>query len=231
MTNSCSDIASRLLQLKERINEIALAADRNPKEITLVAVSKNRSPKEILEAYEGGCRHFGENRVLDALDKISVTLPGVFWHFIGMLQTKKINKVLGKFALVHSIDDPQLAETIALRGKSGGHVTPVLLQVNVSGEASKQGLSPEEWIRSFERVVLLPGIEIQGLMTMAPLTDDEGVIRKAFAGLRELRDTLQQMAGENISLCHLSMGMSNDYHHAIAEGATILRIGSAIFGK
>lgn len=184
----------------------------------LIVVSKNQPISKILEVYQQGCRDFGENRIHEALKKIEIAPSGINWHLIGTLQKNKVNKTLGKFSLIHSVDSFELAEKLS----KGSHQS-ILLQVNTSGELSKHGLSIEEWRPYLDSLFSLPNISIQGLMTMAPLTKDTHVIRQTFCKLRQF--------GEELKLPHLSMGMSHDYELALEEGATIIRIGTAIFKR
>jgi hypothetical protein len=182
-------------------------------EATLVVVTKNHSIDEIMQVYNEGCRDFGENRLQEALPKIEALPKDIRWHFIGSLQRNKVNKVVENFSFIHSIDSLPLAEKIAATGKK----IPCFLEVNTSGETSKHGFTIEEC----EKLPKMEGIEIVGLMTMAPLTDDKRVIRSCFSKLRLLK--------EKLGLKFLSMGMSHDWRIALEEGATHLRIGSAIF--
>lgn len=192
-----------------------------PKNVQVVAVSKYRSLDQIQALYEAGCRDFGENRVNEALEK-SPNLPSdIKWHFIGSLQKNKVNKVIGRFHLIHSVDTFELAEKISKASQEANLITSILLQVNTSGEISKQGLSIEEWRHLYNKTSQLEGINIKGLMTMAPLTQDEDVIRNTFRQLKQFSDELK--------LPIVSMGMSQDYKIAIQEGATLLRIGTALF--
>lgn len=195
----------------------------------LIAVSKYSSPEEILEAYRQGCRTFGENRVQDLLEKIPVLPADIQWHFIGTLQKNKVRKVVGKVALIHSVDHPALAEKISEVSRELSVKSAILLQANCSGELSKHGLTPHEWLQALDQVVQLPGIEICGVMTMAPLTDDQEAIVQTFQMLKMFFEELRSSYAALHSLKHLSMGMSHDFPLAIQEGATLLRIGSAIF--
>jgi len=215
---------TRYLEIVAKIHDKAKECGRNPDEITLVAVSKNHNLQEVFDLYDAGCRHFGENRVQEALHKIAGAPPDTLWHFIGTLQKNKIGKVLESFWRIHSVDRPELARAISRRTEKQ---VPVLLQVNTSGEESKHGLSVENWREASGEIFQLPNLNIQGLMTMAPLTDDDEVIRRCFSALREFRDELEQKTGKKLP--HLSMGMSRDYLIAVEEGATFIRIGSAIF--
>ncbi len=213
------------MSIEKNLKEIA-----NPN-VLLVAVSKGRSLEEIQEAYEGGCRDFGENRIQEALEKIETAPDDIRWHFIGKLQKNKVKKAIGHFALIHSIDTIELARMVSRASEERGVVTNVLLEANTSGEASKSGYTPKEWERLFSEVLALKGIAVRGLMTMAPLAEDETVIRRCFSKLKELQGSLQTLAGDLADLSTLSMGMSRDYQIAIQEGATLIRIGTAIFNE
>jgi hypothetical protein len=197
-------------------------------DVTLVAVTKGHSIDEILPLYDAGCRNFGENRIQDALQKINETPKDILWHHIGTLQKNKVRKAIENFMLIHGVDSFELAEKISECSLELEKVTPILLQVNTSGEITKHGFSEESLRACFEKLVLLPGIKIDGLMTMAPLIDDENIIRSCFSRLRLLKERLNnEFFG--ISMKTLSMGMSHDYKFAIEEGATMLRVGSALF--
>ncbi len=217
-------------KIKQHIASTALECGRNPKEITLVAVSKQFSWGHISSAYNAGCREFGENKVQEALEKMSEAPDDIHWHLIGTLQKNKVRKVIGKFALIHSVDSIELAEKISLCSEGQGVKTRILLQVNTSGEATKHGYTIDEWREVFNEVRELSNVSVEGLMTLGPFTRDKGVIRRCFRGLREFRDELCENF-EECELPHLSMGMTNDYPIAIEEGATLVRVGSAIFGE
>jgi PLP dependent protein len=214
-------------KIAANVAELAAGAGRDPGEVHVVAVSKSHPREAVDEVYLAGCRDFGENRMQEALPKMEGSPSDLRWHFIGNLQTKKVPKIIGRFHLIHSVDSPKLARKISDSGEREGVVSNILLEVNTSGEESKHGLSPEKWQAEFEGVIASPGIAVKGLMTMAPLTEDEGIIRGCFSRLREFRDSLQ--SSYSLALPHLSMGMTNDYPIAIEEGATLLRIGTAIF--
>jgi pyridoxal phosphate enzyme (YggS family) len=210
-------------KITQNIIKIAESYGRDPNSITLVAVSKGHSISELIPLYNAGQRIFGESRQQEATAKIESAPDDISWHFIGNLQKNKVRKIIGRFALIHSVDSPELAQKISDCSLELGVVTDILLQVNISGELTKHGLSPENWKRFIEQVKELPSISLKGFMTMAPADSDETYARKCFAGLREFRDSLP------FYLPHLSMGMSHDYPWAIAEGATLVRIGSALF--
>lgn len=221
------NILSGFHSIKKHIEKLAVKFKRDPKEITLLAVSKKRSLEEIQALYEEGCRDFGENRVFESLEKASKMPEDISWHFIGNIQSKKVPKIVGKFHLIHSVDSLKLAKFISMHSLKIGVETNLLLQVNSSGEESKQGFESENLFELFNEMIQIKGIKIKGLMTMAPLTEDKIRIRQTFSKLRELKENLER--DFPIEKMHLSMGMSNDYDIAIEEGATIVRIGSAIF--
>ncbi len=227
-------LATNIATVRAQIAEAAQRAGRRPEEIILVAVSKTKPLELVKMAYELGITHFGENRVQEALSKIAAWNPlDVHWHMVGHLQTNKAKKVIGQFDCIHSIDSLHLAETLNRHVASfspTGQRQPVLLQVNISGETSKEGIEPDMVISLTRQIATLEHLEIQGLMTIAPLVDNMEKVRPVFRSLRELRDRLQNEVPE-CSWQHLSMGMTDDYQVAIEEGATIVRIGRAIFGE
>jgi PLP dependent protein len=228
-------LAANIATVRDRIAEVAQRVGRQPAEITLVAVVKTRPLELVRLAYDLGITHFGENRLQEALPKMAAFHPSdVQWHMIGHVQTNKVGKIVGQFDSIHSIDSLHLAETlnrhVASLNLADHQRQPILLQVNVSGEASKEGFEPDTLISLTRQIAALEHLEIQGLMTLAPLVDDPAKTRPVFRALRELRDKLR----EAVPVCawqHLSMGMTNDYQIAIEEGATIVRIGRAIFGE
>lgn len=222
-------VADRYRHIQDDVISAMEYYGRDPAEVTIVAVSKGYSDDKICEAYQAGCRQFGESRVQEALQKMSTAPKDICWHLVGTLQKNKVLKALGKFALIHSVDTPELAAKISELSLKSSLETAVLLEVNMSGEPTKHGMGQEQWRCCFDYVLSLPAIHVQGLMTMAPLTQDEEIVRRCFVGLRQFRDEMSVKAGLQASLQHLSMGMSNDYRLAIAEGATLLRIGTAIF--
>lgn len=220
-------IRQNLIKVFGQIEEEAKRAGRNIDDIFLVVISKGHTKEKILEAYDAGVRDFGENRVKEALEKITDTPKDIRWHFVGNLQKNKVSKVIGKFALIHSVDTFELAEKISNLSLNAGLVTSILLEANTSGEKAKSGQTPEIWKEKYLKMLDLKGISIQGLMTMAPFTEDESAIRQCFINLRHLRDDLEALG--QFQLPTLSFGMSNDFRIAIQEGATLLRIGSLIF--
>ncbi len=227
-------LAENIASVRRHIAEAAERGGRRPEVITLVAVSKTKPVELIKLAYELGLRDFGENRVQDALPKIAefrhAGVEPVTWHMIGHLQRNKVNKVIGSFDMVQSVDSLQLAQALNTHaGELEVHLK-VLLQVNVSGEASKEGMTPEETPALARQVVALPHLDVQGLMTVAPLVQNAEEVRPVFRALRQLRNDLREQVPQS-TWQHLSMGMTDDYGVAIEEGATIVRIGRAIFGE
>ena len=215
--------------VREKIASAAKKSGRNAEEVELVAVSKTHAPGTVQSVADAGQDTFGESRVQEARAKIPL-LPGrLRWHFIGHLQKNKIRAALPLFELFHSIDSLDLAHQFQRIAEEDGQRPRVLLEVNVAGESSKFGFSPETIPSQMEEILALDRLEVAGLMGMAPLAPEAEHSRVYFRQLRELRDQLQNEAG--IGLPHLSMGMSNDYLVAIEEGATLVRVGSAIFGN
>jgi hypothetical protein len=223
-----STLVENLESVRSRIAAAATRAGRNPADVTLVAISKTHPAEMIREAVEAGQDLFGESRVQEALIKIPA-LPGrLRWHFIGHLQSNKVRKVLPSFELIHGVDTLDLARDIDRIAAEMGRHPRVLLEVNVSGEGSKHGFAPEALERSLDELLALPRVQVEGFMTMAPLAPEAEASRPYFASLRKLRDRLSEQSG--IPLDTLSMGMSADYEVAVEEGATLVRVGSAIFG-
>ncbi len=218
-------------QVAQLVEEKALACGRRPAEITLIAVSKTYSINSLQSVYQKGGRNFGESRIQEALDKIPYLPKDCKWHLIGTLQSNKVVKAISAFQLIHSVDTPLLAQKISLVSQTKGITTSILLQVNTSGEKTKHGLSPNEWERALETINQFPSLKIEGLMTMAPYTDDQESIRACFHQLYQLRESWRKQMKNPIDFQHLSMGMSQDYLIAIEEGATLLRVGTAIFGS
>lgn len=205
----------------------AVNSGRNPSDVSLVVVSKGHSWSEIEPLYDVGQRLFAENRLQEGIAKISEAPQGVEWHFIGPIQKNKARKTLENFALMHSVDSFELAKKLSDCSLESSTISRILLQINVSGEVTKQGMEQDECDAMCDRILSLPSLLVDGLMTMAPLTDNESSIRECFKKLRLLQISLQKRYGVS-TFPHLSMGMSNDYPIAIAEGATLLRIGSAL---
>ncbi len=233
------DLAANLAAVRQRIDSAARAAGRDPAEVRLVAVTKTHPPEVVRAAVRAGLSDFGENRVEEALPKMRALgdEPGGRWHMIGHIQSRKARDVAGAgFALVHSVDSLKLAERLSRLALEAGAALPALVEVNVSGEASKAGFAahdPAGWaalLPALEALAHLPGLRVRGLMTMAPLVAQPEAARPFFARLRDLRAFLAARLGPE-AWPELSMGMSDDFEAAIAEGATLVRIGRAIFGQ
>ena len=220
-------LAANLVRVREHVGTLQVAAGLD-QPVRIVAVTKGHSADAVGAAIEAGVSDVGENRVQEALGKQDGLGPvAATWHLIGHLQTNKAKSVAGRFEWVHSIDSVRVAEALENAGVESGTLK-VLVQVNVAGEAQKSGCDPAEASDIAHAVALLPTLSLRGLMTMAPFTDDESVQRRAFARLRDVRDRIES---EGLALPELSMGMSNDYESAVAEGATMLRLGTALFGE
>ncbi|MDP4625135.1 MAG: YggS family pyridoxal phosphate-dependent enzyme [Akkermansiaceae bacterium] len=221
-----SVIAWQLDEVKGLVRKACFDAGRDPDDVTLVAVSKTFPAKDVEKAMEAGQLVFGESRLQEAEPKIALLPGGLEWHFIGRVQRNKVRKILPLFAYVHAVDSFKLAVYMDGVAKDLGMVPKIFLQVNLAGEDSKGGFTEAEIIASMEEISQLTNLEVIGLMMIPPADDDAG---KWFRGLRELRDALEEKFP--IKLPSLSMGMSGDFAEAISEGATHVRIGSAIFGK
>lgn len=223
-------IAQNLAAVKERINAAARRAGRDPEEVRLVAVSKTVPVERLQEAVAAGQHLFGENYLQEAQPKIAALGSAAHWHFIGHLQTKKARAVVGVFDLIHSVDRLKLAQTLEQVAAAVGRVQDVLIQVNVAGEASKSGTAPEEAAHLLEAIKGLPHLRVLGLMAMPPWFDQPERVRPYFRALRKLRDRLEKLGLSAHGLPQLSMGMTGDFEVAVEEGATLVRVGAAIFG-
>ncbi|MDD5433961.1 MAG: YggS family pyridoxal phosphate-dependent enzyme [Nitrospira sp.] len=224
-------IAERLKDIENRIADAAGRVGRNPEEITLVAVSKGFSIDRIREAIEAGVRIFGENKVQELLPKIEGAGRDISWHFIGHLQSNKAKYITGEVTLIHSIDSLKLCEEVNQVAQKRKIIQDILLEVNVSGEKSKFGISPDEVINNVTAISKLENVVLKGLMTIAPYSENPEESRPHFRKLREIRDEIKQAGICSHDFGGLSMGMSNDFEVGIEEGATIVRVGSAIFGE
>jgi pyridoxal phosphate enzyme (YggS family) len=222
-------LMERFELVRENIYAAAERAGRSPDDVELVAVSKKHPVESVSEAFqEAGQELFGESRVQEALIKIPALPSRLRWHFIGHLQANKVRKALPCFELIHGIDTVDIARDVDRVAAEMGLFPRVLLEVNISGEGSKHGFTPEGLERELEGLLALPRIQVEGFMTMAPLVKEAEAARPYFTKLRELRDRLAGQVG--IPLATLSMGMSGDYEVAVEEGATLVRVGSALFG-
>ena len=223
-----TDPAARLVPVRQAIAGAATGAGRDPSSVRLVAVSKTHPAAAVAAAAAAGQRIFGESRVQEAREKIPACPPALEWHFIGHLQKNKVRQALPLFNFFHSIDSSALAEAMNRIAGETGSVVQGLLEVNVSGEETKHGFTPAQLREELSALLQLPHLQLRGLMTMAPYSDNPEEARPVFRALRALRDELQTAHAH--PLPELSMGMSGDFVPAIEEGATLVRIGSSIFG-
>ena len=225
-------IAARLAAVRERIDDAARRFGRRPEGVTLVAVSKTFPAAVVEAAVAAGVTDLGENRVQEAEEKIPAVTGKAHWHLIGHLQRNKVNKALELFDLIHGVDSLELGEAIGQRAERTGVMMKVLLQVNVAGAESQFGFDPDTLVDRAEKLAAVPGLTLDGLMCIAPHVDDPEHTRPAFrqlAGLYRALGPAMHAAGHPWR--HLSMGMSNDYQIAVEEGATLVRVGRAIFGE
>ncbi len=217
-------------EVRERIERARERGGRRDP-VTLVAVTKTHPADVVRAAREAGVEDVGENRVPELEDKVAeVGRDAVRWHLIGHLQRNKVRKALPLFDLLHSLDSLRLAETVSGEAAWAGTTARVLVQVNTAGEETKGGFAPDEALDAVARICALPGLAVEGLMTMAPFTDDQAVLRGAFGRTRRLwEEAARQVAG--FRALHLSMGMSNDFEIAVEEGSTLVRVGTVLFGE
>ncbi|MGB9699330.1 MAG: YggS family pyridoxal phosphate-dependent enzyme [Thermodesulfobacteriota bacterium] len=225
-----SQIADNLKKVQERMEAAARRAGRNLEEIRLVAVSKTVPPDRVLEGIQAGIKILGENYVQEAKKKIEALGREVAWHFIGHLQTNKAKIAVRLFDLIHSVDSLHLAEELNKAARSEGKVLPILLEVKLSEEKSKFGVEEDNILQLAEGISHMENLIIQGLMTMPPLFPNPEDARPYFIRLRKLREIIANQKLPRVSMAELSMGMSNDFEIAIEEGATLVRVGTAIFG-
>lgn len=231
MSTAVVGLAERVATVQQQVAEAAAASGRDPDDITIIAVCKTAPREAVDAAVELGLRHFAENRVQDALRKFEAPLPpGCDLHLIGHLQTNKVRPAVGLFDVIETVDRPSLITALEKEAARIEKRLPVLVQVNIAGEEQKAGCTPQEAHGLLAALTASPWLEPQGFMTMAPLVADPEEVRPVFRGLRELRNQLQEQFAD-VPLPVLSMGMSNDYPVAIAEGATLVRVGRAIFGS
>jgi len=227
-----SDVASRLAEIKDRIERAALACGRNPENVRLVAVSKTVPADCIRAAIDAGVTDLGENYVQEAREKIEVLREqNVSWHFIGHLQSNKAKAAVGLFDLIHSVDSFKLAKELNKRAAAIGKAQPILVQVNISGEETKSGIDPSQTIGLIRQIAGLANLRVQGLMTMPPFFNAPDAVRPYFKALKDLRQAVDRQTIPGIAMLELSMGMSGDFETAIEQGATLVRVGTAIFGK
>lgn len=225
------ELASRIELIRQQITLHAVRAGRSPDEVTLVAVSKTVPAEVVRQAAIAGIGHVGENRAQELRDKFPLLADqSLTWHFVGHLQTNKIKYVVKVCRWVHSLDRLALAHELSRWAVREDRLCHCLVQVNIAAEDSKFGLPPDKVAGFLAETATFPGIRVEGLMTVAPWTEDPEQVRPVFRALRELRDRLQERAPAGVWLRHLSMGMSDDFPVAVEEGATIIRVGRALFG-
>jgi pyridoxal phosphate enzyme (YggS family) len=224
-------IKHNLEEIRQRLKDAAVRAGRDPREVRLVAVTKTVGTERLKEAVAAGQNLFGENYVQEARAKIAALGPGLIWHFIGHLQSNKARPAVELFDLIHSVDRLSLAQAIEQAAARLGKVQDILLQVNLAGEETKSGAAPENVQSLLEDISRMPHLRVLGLMTMPPWFDDPERVRPYFRALRDLRDRLRGFHVVAGDLPELSMGMTGDFEAAVSEGATLVRIGTAIFGQ
>lgn len=224
-------IATNLSDIRQRISDSCAKYGRSADEVMLIAVSKTHPAEYVNEAMLGGQLHFGENRVQEMVAKSEQVQPGAHWHMIGTMQTNKIRLMASFVDWIHSVPSIAALDEISKRALQHHRTIKVLIQVNISDEEQKSGCEPEELSSILVHAATLPGLEVHGLMGMASFVDDSKLIRSQFAMLRKLRDEHKHCEASNVFMRELSMGMSHDLDEAIAEGATMVRVGTAIFGQ
>ena len=226
------NVQNGLKRVKERIEAAALSAGRDPKTVKLVAVSKTVSADRVLAAIKAGVTDLGENYVQEAREKIeALKAENVSWHFIGHLQSNKAKYAVKLFDLIHSVDSSKLAKELNKRAGTLGKVQQILIQVNISGEETKSGIDVEQALELVRRVSHFENLAIRGLMTMPPFFNAPDEVRPYFRALKDLQDVIREQAIPNVDMTEFSMGMTGDFEAAIEEGATLVRIGTAIFGE
>ena len=223
-------VAENLAQVQKNIEESCGNVNRDPGEVTLIAVSKTKPVEMLREAYDAGARVFGENKVQEIVDKYDHMPSDVKWHMIGHLQRNKVKYLVDKVAMIHSVDSFRLAETIEKEAAKKNVTVPILIEVNVAQEESKYGLKPEEVLPFIEEIADFSHIQIKGLMTIAPYVENAEENREIFRELKKLSVDIAAKNINNVTMSVLSMGMTGDYMVAVQEGATMVRVGTGIFG-
>ncbi len=224
-------INENLMQVRKNIEAACQKAGRNPEEVTLIAVSKTKPVPMLEEAYQAGSRDFGENKVQEIMDKSPVLPDDIRWHMIGHLQRNKVKYIVDKVSLVHSVDSLRLAEEISRQAEKKQTELDILVEVNIAQEESKFGTSRAEAAQLVEKIAKLPCIHVKGLMTIPPFVEHPEENRKYFRQIKELSVDIEKKNIDNVSMSVLSMGMTNDYMVAVEEGATMVRVGTGIFGE
>lgn len=224
-------ITENLIDVQKNIEQACLKSNRSVDEVTLIAVSKTKPLSMIQEAYDFNIRNFGENKVQEIMDKYDHMPKDTLWHMIGHLQRNKVKYIIDKVCMIHSVDSLRLAEEISKEAVKKQVTVSILIEVNVANESTKFGLAKEETIALVKEIATLPNIIIKGLMTVAPYVDDPEENRQVFRSLKQLFIDINKENIDNVIMSELSMGMTNDYMVAIEEGATMVRVGTGIFGE
>ena len=224
-------LKENLKEVENNIDAACKRAGRSKEEVTLIAVSKTKPVEMLEEVYQEGIQHFGENKVQELCEKMEQMPSDIHWHMIGHLQRNKVKYIVGKVALIHSVDTYRLAEEINIQAKKKNIIVPILVEVNIAGEESKFGISAEDAILLVEDISKLENIRIKGLMTIAPYVEDPEENRLYFRKIKQLSVDITNKNIHNVSMEILSMGMTGDYQVAIEEGATMVRVGTGIFGE
>ncbi len=224
-------INNNLMKVTDEIQKACERVGRDPSTVKLIAVSKNFSAETIREAFVAGQYLFGENRVQELCTKMPLLPAEIEWHLIGTLQRNKVKNVVGKTALIHSVDSFSLAEEISKQAIKKDLLVNILLQVNIAGESAKHGFAPGKLMEEIKEICKLSRIKIKGLMTIAPLVDHPEKVRLIFRQLKILAESIENLQLPRVEMQELSMGMSDDFQVAVEEGATLVRIGSRIFGR
>lgn len=224
-------ITENLEQVRKNIQDACRSVGRDPEEVTLIAVSKTKPVELLQEAYQAGARDFGENKVQEIMDKYPQLPSDIRWHMIGHLQRNKVKYIVDKAAMIHSVDSLRLAQTIEQEAAKHDVQVPILLEVNVAEEDSKFGLKMDEVLPLIEAIAEFPHIRVCGLMTIAPYVENAEENRMLFRQLKKLSVDIAAKNINNVSMSVLSMGMTGDYQVAVQEGATMVRVGTGIFGE
>ncbi|MGI6018494.1 MAG: YggS family pyridoxal phosphate-dependent enzyme [Marvinbryantia sp.] len=224
-------ITENYRMIRQKVDEACRRAGRDPQSVTLIAVSKTKPVSMIEELLPYGVTDFGENKPQELREKYQILPKDIRWHMIGHLQRNKVKYVVGRACMIHSLDSLRLAETIQQEAAKQDLRIPVLIEVNMAGEESKDGVAPQETEALIRQISLFPNLEVQGLMTIAPFVENPEENRVHFRNLFKLFIDIKAQNIDNINMCCLSMGMTNDYEVAVEEGATHVRVGTGIFGE
>ncbi|HIT72387.1 YggS family pyridoxal phosphate enzyme [Tyzzerella sp. An114] len=226
-----SSIEENIIEVKRRVEEAAKKAGRNPEDVLILAVSKTIDVPRIKEAVQCGLNSLGENRVQEIMDKYEPMGEGINWHLIGHLQTNKVKYIIDKVCLIHSVESLKLADEINKKAEKAGIIMDILVEVNIANEESKFGIKPEDCESFIRELSKMKNINVKGLMTVAPFTENPEENRVYFKGLKDLLVDINNKKIDNINMSELSMGMTGDFEVAVEEGATIVRVGTGIFGE